>query len=965
MITTENKPSGITLNPVLNSVPVISAVIIFIIAISVMQLGYVMNIVAFREILPNLLVPMRFNTALCFACISLAIFSLRCLSWRLTSQLLFGFTLILSSLNMIELIFKVDIGIDELFHKDYISLTQKTKFPAGRMGASVATAFIFSAINGLFQVRSKNVKIIVQALPLLVFTLTLVNFLGYVYKWYPNGDSILISQMALHTVVCFVLLSISLLFLFPTNSLPSLLLAKDYLGKIFRKSILYIVLLPSIFSSLIFTLFNNEVISTGVSLVLFSVVYSALGLIAIWTYLDQIQKLDNQTQEADKTLQQQNLEISLINKELQETNELLINSNKELKESYHTMQEQTKTIENLLEDSLRLSEQKYKRLFQSQPLPLIIYRIDNHRILGVNEATIEKYGYTEAELLQLKFDDLLVNDSDKSQYNYTDDHHNHEIILRRLEGQKHLSKNGKIIYVDSISYEIEYDKIWVRVKIINDITEKIESETKYKKLADSIQSVFFEVDFNYNYSFLNSYSLNLVRMTNNEMIGKNLYETFSHYKGTEFERNLERCMIERIPIEIDVIDIFVDNTVRYYDTFFYPTPSGVAILSRDVTSQRLTEIELKENQQFINSIFKTVPSYIYLYNVVNDKVEYNNEGLLRSLGFSGDELKPLQYNQIQSLIHVEDLPFIKNAINELSKSGKGQIIENEYRLKNNNGDYHWVQDRTVSYSYDTNGNLTHILGTITSIDQAKRYQIKLMQAKALAEEANIAKTNFLANMSHELRNPLNALLGITQLLERDYAHDTKISQYVGLMRQSSNRLLNTIGDVLDLTKIEHNKITLNPTKVHLNLMIARAVDVYLPLAAKKGLVLEFANLLQPERVALLDEKLFEQVLHNLISNAIKFTSHGGIYISISNCTIDNRAFHCIHIKDTGIGMSDEFIVKRLFGTFEQESAGMRKTYDGSGLGLHIAKRFIDLMGGEISVKSERSIGTTFTVSFPI
>jgi signal transduction histidine kinase len=240
-----------------------------------------------------------------------------------------------------------------------------------------------------------------------------------------------------------------------------------------------------------------------------------------------------------------------------------------------------------------------------------------------------------------------------------------------------------------------------------------------------------------------------------------------------------------------------------------------------------------------------------------------------------------------------------------------------------------------------------------------------MLAKARAEDASQAKTNFLANMSHELRNPLNALMGITQLLERDYAHDEKITQFVNLMRQSSNRLLNTIGDVLDLTQIESNKIVVNPAPFNLLEVATKAISMFVPLAEKKGLELSIDSISNKDIVVLLDEKLLEQVVHNLISNAIKFTSSGSIKVSVVCDKMLGNSFAGIKIQDSGVGMNDDFIKHKLFGSFEQESAGMSKAFSGSGLGLHIAKRYVDFMGGHIKVESERNIGSSFIVYLPV
>ena len=239
--------------------------------------------------------------------------------------------------------------------------------------------------------------------------------------------------------------------------------------------------------------------------------------------------------------------------------------------------------------------------------------------------------------------------------------------------------------------------------------------------------------------------------------------------------------------------------------------------------------------------------------------------------------------------------------------------------------------------------------------ERERYEKELIDAKERAEESARFKSAILTNMSHEIRTPISGILGYAQILGEELEEPHR--EFADYIQQNGKRLMDTITSILDLSKIETDRFNIDYSRFDLRTAAREEAQLLKPLADSKGLALRTA--LSEQKVPVyLDRSVLSRILHNLVGNAIKFTEKGEVTIEAD--TEDAAVF--LRVRDTGIGISDAFL-PNLFTEFKQESGGLARSHEGSGLGLSITKRLVETMGGTISVESERGRGTIFTVEF--
>ena len=259
-----------------------------------------------------------------------------------------------------------------------------------------------------------------------------------------------------------------------------------------------------------------------------------------------------------------------------------------------------------------------------------------------------------------------------------------------------------------------------------------------------------------------------------------------------------------------------------------------------------------------------------------------------------------------------------------------------------------------------------LLLLVYSLSVSRKKQMEALKEAQDANAANIAKTTFLNHMSHDIRTPMNAIVGFTEIAMKRKP-DKEVENCLKKIRQSSEYLMTLMNDVLDISRIESGKLEYKPVPVDLRDMLNTVLSIARGYIENRDLNLYVSREELKTPYVMADELRIREVLLNIISNAVKFTKDGGTISFVAENCPGNDAHHVIvryRISDTGIGMSEEFL-DRIFDEFSQENDGARTSYKGTGLGMAIAKKYVDLMGGKIEVSSRQGIGSIFTVEIPL
>ncbi len=263
---------------------------------------------------------------------------------------------------------------------------------------------------------------------------------------------------------------------------------------------------------------------------------------------------------------------------------------------------------------------------------------------------------------------------------------------------------------------------------------------------------------------------------------------------------------------------------------------------------------------------------------------------------------------------------------------------------------------------DKDNTTIGFVGIAIDMSEQKRILSELIDAKESAEESNRLKTSLLGNMNHELRTPMNSIIGFAQILKEEIG-DEQLKEFADRIIRSSSRLMNTLNAILILAELESNKLEIKLNEVNLYYEIKMLMKQYESAAQNKNIYLKH-EIEDKTLTALLDERLFAQVMKNLVDNAIKYTEEGGVVLK-AYTALDRDAKNWVHVEvcDTGIGIPENQI-STVFEEFRQASEGFARNYEGTGLGLTLSQRMVELMDGKIFVESKDGAGSTFSIIFP-
>jgi len=441
--------------------------------------------------------------------------------------------------------------------------------------------------------------------------------------------------------------------------------------------------------------------------------------------------------------------------------------------------------------------------------------------------------------------------------------------------------------------------------------------------------------------------------------------------------NLQRTISKPI-LNLATFTESISKTHDFSLRFEPPGRDEVGILYRQFNNL-LEQLELKQSERdqavkdvtFLAHVLRNVNEHISITDL-NDHIIFVNQSLLSEYGYTENELvgKPVE------ILRSQDNP--PEVIREIYPETLNGGWLGELKNRRKDGSEFMVLLMT-SVIYNDNGEAVALVGVSTDITERKKVEnelalyrnhleemvkqrtAELEQEKEKALAADRLKSAFLATMSHELRTPLNSIIGFTGILmqERPGALNPEQKKQLGMVQGSSRHLLALINDVLDISKIEAGQLKVNPVTFNLSEIIESVTESCQPLAEKKNL--QLISSVNPTKIIIeSDRQRVQQILINLVNNAIKFTENGSVKIA---CTIEND-FARVSVQDTGIGI-EPGKMELLFKPFSQIDTGLSRKHEGSGLGLSICKKLLDILGGTVEVSSEFGKGSIFTVKLPL
>jgi PAS domain S-box-containing protein len=430
-------------------------------------------------------------------------------------------------------------------------------------------------------------------------------------------------------------------------------------------------------------------------------------------------------------------------------------------------------------------------------------------------------------------------------------------------------------------------------------------------------------------------------------LGKNISDTLP---GTEPEwfTTFAQVVLTGNPINFEM---YHERTKKYYSVFAFKYKKDVfAAILNDISKRKQVEQEIEESREKYRGLSEAAFESVFLSE--KGKCIEQNLSAEKKFGYSAQEAIG-KYGT--DWIAPEDRETVmNNMLNGYEDPYEALAIK-----KDGTTFPCMIQGKMMYYK----GKAVRVT-SLTDITEQKMVEQELIKAKEKAEESDRLKSAFLANMSHEIRTPMNSIIGFIDLLKEPCLTGDEQCQYIDIIKKSSNRMLGTINDLIDISKIEAGQVEVVLSETEVAGILERQYVLFKKEAESKGLELLYeASLLEREAIIITDKQKLEEILTKLLNNAIKFTDQGKVTISCSCIKGQNGNELEFCVKDTGIGIPQSRI-KAIFNRFEQADLQTSRAFEGSGLGLAIAKAYVEMLGGRIWVESEEGVDSQFYFTLP-
>lgn len=578
----------------------------------------------------------------------------------------------------------------------------------------------------------------------------------------------------------------------------------------------------------------------------------------------------------------------------------------------------------------------------------------------VNPAFSTALGWMEQDLLSNSFysfihpydlqstsDELKKLSSGKNAVNFTNRFKTKKGEYRTLQWSATTEVDAQRIL--AIARDVTRDKN-LQQKILT-------NESKLKSFVENAQGFMFTHDLSGNFLFINTNGAEYLGYTKQEMQSMGLYDLIpkehhpalnDYLREIKVKGKAEGLMATRHKKGEQILWIF--NCVLESLASNKPYVICNAI---DITERHNLVKELKNRNQKLEQANQIARLGNWELHLIEQKLVWSE--VTRQIFEVGHDFDPSLESELLYYKPgiTRDRRF--DALNAAVLNGDSWDLELE--LITAKGNQIWI--RSIGIPEFLEDRCYKISGTIQDITKIKRMEASLIAAKEDAESANKAKSEFLANMSHEIRTPLNGIIGFTDLLIKTQLNETQ-QQYLSIVTQSGNALLNTINDILDFSKIEAGKLEMNWSKFNLYEMAEESADVIKYQVQSKGLEMLLNISADLPKYIWADELRLKQILINLLGNAVKFTESGEIELKVEALTNPElpEIKYRFSVRDTGIGINPDKKLK-IFDAFSQEDASTTKRYGGTGLGLTISNKLLGLMNSQLKVDSVIGKGSVF------
>ena len=660
------------------------------------------------------------------------------------------------------------------------------------------------------------------------------------------------------------------------------------------------------------------------------------------------------------------------------------------------------------EQALRASESLY-RLFMENADDLFMHHTADGSILYVSPVCRDLFGYEPGELLGQSIESFIHPDDLAKAWDEVyeivaagGEHYIAQSRLRHKMGHWIWAETkGRIVYTSNGEFAEVYC-------LVRDITERKQAENALRESEKKFRTLFRLIPVGISVSVfhdgtlleVNETFLRIAGYTRDELIGKTSTELrfwvspagraqfIEPLRQQGFVRDLaievrtksgtilqtlfsseimkigkQQCLISAF---MDISELKrIEQELRSYQKKLEELVEERTLkLQHEIESRKRTELSLRESEEKYRLIAENATDVIWTTDNTG-RFTYISPSIQRLSGYTAEEVMQLT---VQQCLTKSSWELISNLLQKEQTEKQGTLrFEVEQMCKN--GSTVWVEV-IVERFYDHMGEHIGSLGISRDIRQRKQMEKALQQAKEAAEAANSAKSMFLSSMSHELRTPLNAILGFAQLLSREPALSDVQREYLGIINRSGEHLLKLINDVLDMSKIEAGRMTVKHDLFDLWRMLTEIEEMIRIRAKQRDLQFYVERSPGLPRSIVTDESKLRQILINLLGNAVKFTEQGHIVLTVKELTVASAGAEDFalqpstvtlqfSIADTGPGIAADEL-SAIFTPFHQASGAREK--EGSGLGLALSLKFVQLLGGDIQVQSEVGQGSHFTAT---